>query len=68
MFFSAVVFPNDFPPIVNDAINDVVTRFVINRFILNALDIPEDIITPAEPDIIPQISPITSLQNDDTFA
>ena len=68
LFFIAISFPNDFPPIVNAAIIDVVIRLIINRFILNFDDIVVDIITPADPDMIPHMSPITSLQNDDTLA
>ena len=40
----------------------------MNGSSLSALDNAAATITPAEPDIIPQISPITSLQNDDTLS
>ena len=68
LLFIAVVFPIDFPPIVIAAINDVVINVVINELVLSFCANVVDIITPADPEIIPHISPITSLQKDDTFA
>lgn len=68
LFFNAISFPSDLPPIVSAAISDVVIRLVINIFVFKFDDIVVAIITPADPDTIPHMSPITSLQNDDTFA
>ena len=68
LFFIAACFPIAFPPIVAAAIVAVVIKLVNNKFKLNFVDNVAAISTPADPDMIPQMSPITSLQNDDTFA
>lgn len=57
-----------FPPIVNEAIVAVIINPTQKTFKSKFLEIDAAIVTPAEPDIIPHISPITSLQNDDTLA
>lgn len=57
-----------FPPIVNEAIVAVIINPTQKMFRFKALDMEEDIVTPAEPEIMPHMSPMTSLQNDDTLA
>lgn len=57
-----------FPPIVSEAIVAVIISPTQNMFRFSALDKEEAIVTPAEPEIIPHMSPMTSLQNDDTLA
>ena len=64
----AKVLPKAFPPIVKAAIRDVVTKVTTNILICVVVDIITDIIALADPEMIPQISPTTSLQKDDTLA
>ena len=64
----AILLKNAFPPIVNDAVIAVIINPMYSGLIFNLFDREEVIVTPAEPDIIPQISPITSLQKDDTLS
>ena len=51
-----------FPPIVKLAIILVTINELINIGILNIDETPTDMLAPTAPDIIPHISPITSLQ------
>ena len=67
LFFIAKPLPIAFPPIVIDATSAVTTSVTINTSTLRALASAPDTITPAEPEMIPHISPITSLQNDATY-
>lgn len=62
----AKLLPTALPPIVKAAIKLVVIRLVNIKFIENFCDIAKAIVTPALPDKIPQMSPITSLQKLDT--
>ena len=64
----AAVFPKAFPPMVNAAIIAVISKLVINRFRWKEFAKMVDKATPAEPLIIPHISPITSLQKLDAFS
>lgn len=57
-----------FPPIVNAAIMAVIISPIQNISRLYVFDMVAVIVTPAEPDMIPHMSPITSLQNDDTLS
>ena len=63
----ATPLPAAFPPIVNDAIKAVIHKVTGRTGILKVLAIESATVTPAEPEIIPQISPITSLQKDETL-
>lgn len=64
----AILFPSAFPPIVTDAIKAVTIREVKNGFHPKWEENAVAIITPADPETIPQISPITSLQNEETLS
>ena len=57
-----------FPPMVREATTPVITSPTQNMSRLYVFEIVAVIVTPAEPDIIPHMSPITSLQNDDTLS
>lgn len=57
-----------FPPIVSAAIIAVIispTQKISRSYVSEMVAV---IVTPADPEIIPHISPITSLQNDDTLS
>lgn len=65
----AIIFPIAFPAIVNEEIKavnsaDIIAKFVKLRLVANRYIIP----LPIAPEIIPHISPITSLQKLDTFS
>lgn len=65
--FIAMLFPHAFPPIVKAAIKLVtinVTNTGLSEYIVES---EVAIVTPAPPDSMPHISPITSLQKLDTF-
>lgn len=64
----ATLLPNAFPPMVSDATSAVTIKVVNKTFELNFTDIIIAIDEANAPDIIPQISPITSLQKLDTFS
>jgi hypothetical protein len=64
----AILLKKALPPIVKAAVKAVITSPVYNTLVFNFSDREVDIVTPAEPDTIPHISPITSLQNDDTLS
>ncbi len=68
LFLIATPFPIALPPIVRAAIVAVTNNDTINRFISNFEAIEVATATPAVPDTIPQISPTTSLQIDDTLS
>lgn len=55
--------PKALPPIVREAIILVTSNDTIKGLKLNLLIIFEAMVIPAEPDKIPQISPITSYKN-----
>ena len=64
----AVAFPIALPPIVRAAIVAVINKLTINKFKFKLAASILDKATPADPLIIPQISPITSLQKLDAFS
>ena len=64
----AIPFPSAFPPIVIAEIIPVTTRIVIKELRWKVRAREDAIILPAVPEIIPQISPTTSLQNEDTLS
>ena len=68
LLFIAILLPTALPPIVIDATNAVIINDTIKRLKLNLFDIIIAIDTAVDPEIIPQISPITSLQKLDTFS
>ena len=61
LLFIAILLPKALPPMVKAAIIAVTNKVTINILISKVLAKKVAIITPAEPDIIPHISPITSL-------
>lgn len=63
-----MLFEIAFPPIVSEAIVAVTINPTNKMSKLYDSDIALVIVTPAEPDMIPHISPITSLQKDDTLS
>ena len=63
----ATFLPIAFPPIVKAPIKLVITIVATNIFILYCLLIVNATVTPADPDSIPHISPMTSLQKLDTL-
>ena len=64
----AKLFPHALPPIVKVEIIAVISKVMGSVGRLNLSDIIIAIDRPVDPLIIPQISPITSLQNDDTLS
>lgn len=68
LFLIAILLQNALPPIVKEAMIAVIIKPTQKICKLYIFDIVAVIVTPAEPDIIPHISPITSLQNDDTLS
>lgn len=64
----AKLFPNAFPPIVKAATKDVTISVTISKFQENLDDKIIAIDEASAPLIIPQISPITSLQKLDSFS
>ena len=64
----AILFDTAFPPIVSEAIIAVIISPTQKMSKLYVFDIVAVIVTPADPDMIPHMSPITSLQNDDTLS
>ena len=60
-------FPIALPPIVNEAIKLVKTRFTINTFIPYDSEIDSAMVIPAPPESIPHMSPMTSLQKLETL-
>ena len=59
--------PKALPPIVSDEIKDVTIKEIINGLMFVFVDNNATIVTPAAPEIIPQISPTTSQHTLDTF-
>ena len=64
----AIALPKALPPIVNEAITAVVIKVTMKISTFKCLLKLAAMITPADPDIIPHISPITSLQKVETFS
>ncbi len=56
------------PPIVREAISEVITSPTQKISKLYIFPIVEVMATPTVPDTMPQISPMTSLQKDDTLS
>ena len=67
-FFIAIPLPIALPPIVNAAINAVIISIGIILSVFSFNTNIADIVAPQEPDIIPHISPITSLQKLETLS
>ena len=68
ILFTAKLFPIALPPIVSAAIVAVVINPTGSIGIFVILLINAVIVTPAEPETTPHISPITSQQKEDTFS
>ena len=64
----AKLFPIAFPVIVKDAIVAVVINVMTNSLMSVSFIRIVVMITPADPEITPQISPITSQQKEDTLS
>ena len=67
LLFMAIFLPKALPPMVSDDIKAVMMRVINSPLIFVILISNATIVTPALPDIIPQISPITSQQILDTL-
>ena len=67
LLFMAIFLPKALPPMVSDDIKAVMIRVINNPLIFVILISNATIVTPALPDIIPQISPIKSQQTLDTL-